>query len=329
MKHEHRLNRQVAKSVAKNLKDSLQEKFDCGHSRSAKASLVALSLQLSGFKQMLHQPERLEKALTEAAQVSAAPFVVPQEIKNQGDVMRQTIGGVPVVVLNASAKNDQIFVFLFGGAYFLQPTKDHWHFAQRLAQQTNTRVLVPQYALAPTHQFTVAYDQLHRLYTALYQDTPVSRITLIGDSAGAGLAAGFCEWLGQHQMPQPGHLVLISPWLDLTLTNPLIAKYQQRDVVLDVDGLRRVGQIWAGTTPLDDYRLSPINGPVEVLKNVLIFAGTDEIMFPDIMKFVKMLRSRNVVVEAQIGRQLYHEFPLTPIPESTGAIRQIQQFCFD
>ena len=43
MKHEYRLNRQVAKSVAKSLKDSLQEQLDCGHSRSAKASLVALS----------------------------------------------------------------------------------------------------------------------------------------------------------------------------------------------------------------------------------------------------------------------------------------------
>lgn len=328
MKREHRLNRQVAKTVANNLKNNLKEQIDCGKSRSKKASLVELSLQLSGFKQMLHDPQKLAQALDEAAKEAEEPFVLPSDVETAPGVVRVAIAGVPTVVLNASPAPKQIIIFLCGGAYFLQPTKDHWHFLRRLADRTGAKVIVPQYALAPTHHFTTSYEQLRALYTEIYTEHPASNITLMGDSAGGGLAAGFCEWLGQQGMPQPGHLVLISPWLDLTLSNPLIEKYADQDAILDVTGLRTVGKLWAGKTDLKDYRLSPINGEVGNLKNVLLFTGTREIMLPDIMKFVKLLRQANVNVKSHIGRELYHEYPLTPIPEATAALAIIDQFCF-
>lgn len=328
MKHEYRLNRRVAKTVANNLKDNLKEQIDCGQSRSKKASLVELSLQLSGFKQMLHDPLKLERALAEAAKEAAEPFALPSDVETAAGVVRVAIAGVPTVVLNATPSAEQIIIFLCGGAYFLQPTKDHWHFLQRLAERTDAKVIVPQYALAPAHRFTTSYEQLRALYTEIYTEHPASNITLMGDSAGGGLAAGFCEWLGQQGMPQPGHLVLISPWLDLTLRNPLIEKYADQDATLDVDGLRTVGKLWAGKTDPRDYRLSPINGEVAHLRNVLLFTGTREIMLPDIMKFVKLLRQANVNVESHIGRELYHEYPLTPIPEATTALAIIDQFCF-
>lgn len=328
MKHERRLNRQVVKEMATSIKDSIKEQADCGQSRSKKAALVELSLQLSGFKQMLHDPQKLHQELAKQADLARHPFALPSDVETQNGVIRKKIAGVPVVVLNANPFSDKIIIFLCGGAYFLQPTKDHWHFLQRLALQTNAQIMVPQYALSPEHHFEEAYDQLLAVYTAIYQEQPVSNITLMGDSAGGGLAAGFCEWLASQSLPQPRNLVLISPWLDLTLHNPLIAKYADKDATLDVTGLRTVGQLWAGTTELNDYRLSPINGPVNDLRNVLLFVGTREIMLPDVMKFVQRLRQADVHVEYHIGRELYHEYPLTPIPEAVTAIEQINRFCF-
>lgn len=328
MKREHRLNRQLARTVANNLKNNLKEQIDCGQSRSKKAALVELSMQLSGFKQMLHDPRKRSQALENAAKAAREPFVLPRDVETAPGVVRVAIAGVPAVVLNATPTTDRIIIFLCGGAYFLQPTKDHWHFLQRLADQTGAKVIVPQYALAPTHSYETSYAQLRALYTEIYTEHPASKITIMGDSSGGGLAAGFCEWLGIQGMPQPGHLVLISPWLDLTLNNPLIAKYADQDATLDVEGLRAVGQLWAGKTAPQDYRLSPINGEVANLKNVLVFTGTREIMLPDIMKFVKMLRKADVNVESQIGRELYHEYPVTPIPEATTALKMIDEFCF-
>lgn len=328
MKHERRLNRQVAKEMAVSIKNSIKEQVNCGKSRSKKAALVELSLQLSGFKRMLHEPDLLAGELAKQATAARRPFVLPEDVEHQAGVVRETIAGVPVITINANTTSNQVIIFLCGGAYFLQPTADHWHFLVRLAEKTNAKVVAPQYALAPDHQFEEAYDQLLAAYNYLYERQSVNQITIMGDSAGGGLAAGFCEWLGEQDLPQPRNLVMISPWLDLSLTNPLVKKYESQDATLDVTGLRKVGQLWAGNTPVDDYRLSPINGDVAKLRNVLIFVGTREIMLPDVMKFVQILRQAHVNVDYQIGRELYHEYPITPIPETEEALTKIQQFCF-
>lgn len=328
MKYDRDINRQVAKDVANSIKDSIQEQVDCGHSRSKKAALVEVSLQLSGFKRMLHDSTRRQKALQEAARENREPLQLPSDMANLPSTTRTTVSNVPVVILNAETHSKKVVIFLYGGAYFLPPTDDHWHFLQRLIDQTDVKVVVPQYAQAPDHNHQTAYDQLFKMYETIYQQYPVSDITLMGDSAGGGLATGFCELLAKEKLPQPGNLVLISPWLDLTLQNPLIARYQDKDVVLDVEGLREVGKLWAGESDPQDYRLSPINGDLSGFKNVLLFVGTHEILLPDIMEFSRRLRDAGKRVECHIGRELFHEYPITQIPESKEAIRQIQKFCW-
>src|SRR3712207_7656426 len=50
-----------------------------------------------------------------------------------------------------------------------------------------------------------------------------STVTLAGDSAGGGLALGLAQTLRDQGLPQPRRLLLVSPWLDLTLGNPDLA----------------------------------------------------------------------------------------------------------
>jgi len=44
------------------------------------------------------------------------------------------------------------------------------------------------------------------------------RIVLMGDSAGGGLSLALAQALGPGRLAAtPGHIVLLSPWLDLTI----------------------------------------------------------------------------------------------------------------
>ena len=155
------------------------------------------------------------------------------------------------------------------------------------------------------------------------RQVPVSNITLLGDSAGGGLAAGFCEYCAATDLPQPGHLVLISPWLDLDLNNPTITKYEAHDVTLSVKGLQRVAKLWAASEKHDDYRLSPINGDVSQLRDVLVCVGTREIMYPDSALFVQKLRDAGVTVKFVVGRDLPHIFPIYRMPEADQVMTEI------
>ena len=66
-------------------------------------------------------------------------------------------------------------------------------------------------------------------------------------------------------------------------------------MTLSVKGLQRVAKLWAASEKHDDYRLSPINGDVSQLRDVLVCVGTREIMYPDSALFVQKLRDAGVL----------------------------------
>jgi monoterpene epsilon-lactone hydrolase len=66
----------------------------------------------------------------------------------------------------------------------------------------------------------------------LLTDVEASAVSVLGDSAGGGLAFGLARTLGEAALPQPARLVLIAPWLDLTMSNPGIPVVEARDICL-------------------------------------------------------------------------------------------------
>lgn len=324
MKHDQPSPRaKIAREIARSVRGSVREAVACGHSRSAKASLTELAIEVGGFKRLLADPERLTVALARAREAQSHPVTILRDAKLTVPVTQLSLAGGQVVTLNDQGGDQPAVIFLAGGAYFQPPLKVHWEFCDRLARASGARVVVACYPLAPTHQFVAADVFLAAVYAHVYSQTPVSRITIMGDSAGAGLAAGFCEQLTQTGGPQPGHLVLLSPWLDLDLTNPLVAEIAPHDVVLDPAGLRRVAAEWAGPTDHRDFRLSPLRGPVAGLRAVTIYVGTEEIMCPDAMAFTERLRAAGVPANCHLGRQLFHGYPLYPIPEGAQVVAEL------
>lgn len=312
----------ILAAMADNLGNSLREMARCGHSRSKRATLTEMSIQLSGFKQTLADPQKRQELVTSCQRANRETLKIPANVQFSVPVKLVT-APYPLIWLNQNAQARNLIVYLAGGAFVQRPLKEHWQFLNRLAKAADAEIVVPDYPLAPDHDFKDAYQELLDLYKWLYDQRPVSSIILMGDSSGAGLAAGFCENLAQQGLPQPGRLVLISPWLDLQLGNPLIKKYAAKDRLLDQEGLRALGKLWAGQTDPRDARLSPLYGPVDQLRNVTIYIGTHEIMYPDAIHFTRRLKAAGVNTNTVIGRGMFHSYPLYPIPESEHVIMEM------
>ena len=69
---------------------------------------------------------------------------------------------------------------------------------------------------------------------------------------------------------QPGHIVLISPVLDATMQHPEIPDYLKKDPMVGVNGSVFLAEQWAGDTPLDNYKVSPINGDLDGFRSYYI-----------------------------------------------------------
>ena len=74
----------------------------------------------------------------------------------------------------------------------------------------------------------------------------------------------------------PAKTILISPWLDVRLNNPMIDEVQKKDKELNKETLKLAGIAYAGEDGIESFLVNPIEGDLSKLKNVTILIGTHE-----------------------------------------------------
>lgn len=227
----------------------------------------------------------------------------------ESKVSTQTICDTEVVSLHKTKKPKYTILYIHGGGYMNTVNATHWAYADALAQELNANVIAPIYQTIGLGDWKDAYRLLNILYTNIRAKTKTP-IILLGDSAGGGLATGFCEYLAKQGKKQPNKFILFSPWLDISCSNKEIVNYQDRDVRLSMSQLVDYGSQWANGLDMSDYKLSPINGDVSKLKNVYLFVGTEEIFYPDVQEFYQKLKDKKRKVKLTVGEGMFHDYPL-------------------
>ncbi len=231
-------------------------------------------------------------------------------------IERREAGGWPVYELGrADAPNRAIF--LHGGVYIYEIVSWHWNYLARLAAESGTRFIVPIYPLAPAgvaSEVVPATTALVRELTEHHES-----VALIGDSAGGGLALAAVQLLADAGAAAPRTLVLQSPWLDVSMTDPAIAEIEPRDPWLAAPGMAAGGDLYRGELPREHPFVSPINGRLDRLPRTLVFSGTRDILNADARRLVRLAAEAGSPVEYHEGNGMLHNYPLLPIPEGTAA----------
>ena len=289
--------------------------------RSLMASAVELYLRIAwGNRDMT--AEEAEAILEEKRQAGDEAYVVPK-MRFKSGFGETELNGSKLLIFTGSDSPERIVIYLHGGAYVNQMTRFHLRFCDKLAAGANARVIAPIYPLAPNHTYADAYALIEALYEReLASGLPV---TLMGDSAGGGLAAAFAEKLVSDGKAAPDSLVLLSPWVDVSMSGDYSA-LEKVDPMLGTARLKHFGESWAGGLSAKDPLISPLFGSAEGLPKTLIFAGTREIFYYDLIRFYDMLSEAGVDTTLVIGEGMDHVYPLYPIPEAKKSLRQILDF---
>lgn len=302
--------------------------------RSDMATASEIYQWIMGYRKRMNEPVAWDNYILERSVANERHYSVPQAMDfhykilgfrvsiDEADLTTEA-GSMQVFTLNKREINDRAVLYLHGGSFIDQPTSNHWHFLDTVARATRAEIIVPLYPLAPVHHWQEAYALIEDLYDRVVRKYGPENVTLMGDDSGGGIAAGLAEQLLKEGKPQPNHLILISPCMDLTFSNPDANRIQRHDPLLSIHGLEKVGHLWANGTDPNDYHLSPINGEVRGLHNVLVFAGTREVLYPDAKLFLERVRATGAHAEFVAGRGLNNNYPLYPLPEATKAIETI------
>jgi epsilon-lactone hydrolase len=213
--------------------------------------------------------------------------------------------------------------YLHGGAFSIDIGFVHWQFIESLVRSTGCTARVPLYPLAPEHGHEEAIASALAHYRDLSLQVLPERIVLMGDSAGGGLSLALAQALGPAGLPQPGHIVLLSPWLDLTMNDPATLAQEAHDPVIKAEAALAAARMYAGDLPLEDPRVSPVYGEIRGLAPVTLFTGTSDLLNPDARRLAERMRAEGQAVELLEYSAMVHAWMLLPLPEAFQAREQV------
>ena len=224
------------------------------------------------------------------------------------------------------ASKHHIF-YLHGGGYAFNIVFVHWAMIKRLIKATGASATVPLYPLAPEHDWSQSYPVVLQAYERAVAKYGAENITIMGDSAGGGYSLGLTQMLRDHDKPMPGKVILLSPWLDATASDPLQQELEKQDVLLSIQGARTAGQFWAGEgNDPAAFPVSPLFAALDKLPPVAVFAGSHDLLYADALRLKDKAESQGDVITLHVGEQMQHVWMLLPIREAKLARSQIVSF---
>ncbi len=243
----------------------------------------------------------------------------PFEIRRHHAVEELPLSHCRAFWLNKGRKENGILIYLHGGGFVTGPVRLQWHYIASMSAKSDMAAAVIEYRKLPAHPFPQGLNDVMEAIEKIGQENPGTKWFLVGDSAGANLAMAASYKLRDNGRALPDKLVLMSPFLDASMSNPGIKHIESEDPLLSTE-LRFGKEDYAPMKEWENPLVSPMFGNLQGLSPILLQVGTSEIMLCDVRKFYKKCLEAGVEVECEEFPGMFHAFQLFGIlPEARRA----------
>ena len=238
-------------------------------------------------------------------------------------VQQSTYDGMKVVQITPADPSGKYVVGIHGGAFVLQTSIFHWLDYTLMAYQTGATIEVPIYPLIQQGGTagTVVPEMASFISTQIALHG-AANVSVLGDSAGGTIALAAVEDMVSLHEAVPSSMVLFSPFLDVTLSNPNISLV--RDPLLGAPS-GQLGQMWAGGLPVKDPLVSPLYGSLAGLPPTTVYSGSLEILAPDTLVLVQEAATQGAPISFVLRAGEFHDWPLLDLWGAPGYRQQIYQ----
>jgi epsilon-lactone hydrolase len=298
-------------------------------STSMQNRMVGMLLRIGGRNAPFRSAAQLRQSLSAAPDKLSQPDP-PSKLRQDTVVFESLVfddvnGAWPVFRIEPrDGEARATVIFLHGGAHVRQANRLHWQLVSALVTKANVRVIFPKFPLAPAASANTTVPVVTDLVAAtLEQYSPMGPVRVMGDSAGGGLAMAALLLLRDSGARMPDGVLLISPWLDVTMSDPSQPIVAEKDPILAIPGLAEAGRLWAGELSTSDPRVSPLYGDFHGFPPVLVMCGTYDLLVADARRFVDDARAADVPITYIEQPELFHDYALLPTPEGGAARAEI------
>ena len=293
-------------------------------SQSYQSRLIQTAMGLFGMKKKIER-----KMITNG--FAKEPAEIPDSLSKNFNIQESEHEERKVWTISPiDSKSDLIILYFHGGAYMSNLRTEHWSLIAKLITKTCATIVVPDYPLTPDSNCKETYDFIKDLFTRLITEYPSEQIVFMGDSAGGGLALGFTQQLRDENKKQPDQIIIFSPWLDVTMCNPMLERLEKEDNLLSIAGLKNAGQKYAADLDLKDFRVSPVYGDLTGLCRISLFTGTKDILNADARKLKQLMKDQNINLNYFEYPDMIHDWVIiTSLKESHDVINKVDKLVND
>ncbi|MFI5960252.1 alpha/beta hydrolase [Cryptosporangium sp. NPDC051539] len=190
---------------------------------------------------------------------------------------------------------------IHGGGFVSGSIETHRRMFGHLALAAGLTTVVVDYGLVPAHVYPSQLDAVTAAFRRL-----AGRVAIVGDSCGATLALGVALRARDAGFDEPAALVLMSPWVDLTVSG---ASFDAgTDPFFTRDLCRGLAAGYLGGA--DDPAADPGRADLRGLPPTYVQAGADEALVDDARLLDRRLRAAGVDVRLDEFAGQLHTFQM-------------------
>lgn len=218
------------------------------------------------------------------------------------------MGGVPATLVTPDElKTDAVLMYIHGGAYIVGRPDGYHGIGGNYAKMLGARVYMPDYRLAPEHQFPAPIDDTLRAYEwLLEQNIAASKIAFAGESAGGAMVVSVMVAAKSKGLPLPAVGSSISPWANLEHTGVSMSNREGLDPLNSKPVLDILARAFLGGTLANHPLASPVFADVTGLPPILVQIGENELMLSDAMRLANHLADNRVRVNLEVWPGMFH-----------------------
>lgn len=245
-------------------------------------------------------------------------------------VVAASYGGVDGYWVRAREVTDErIGVMLHGGGYIIGSAKGYRAYAADVSRATGARVFVPEYRLAPEHPFPAAVEDALQVLDAAMAEVGAESCFAIGDSAGGGLVLSSLIERHRAGASLPASVVLVSPLVDLTASNPSYDECAHVDPIVSRPGIQRAAGLYLGGRGAEEAPAAfPMHSDLSWFPPCLLLVGRAEVLLDDSRNLAAKLWCDGAVVEYGEYDDMVHVWTLFSsfLPQGREAVDRIGAF---
>jgi acetyl esterase/lipase len=238
-------------------------------------------------------------------------------------------GGVAAEWIEApESRPARVILYLHGGAFALRFPGTHGGMVGQWCRRLGARALMVDYRLAPEHPFPAGVDDCHAAYRWLLAAGVAPRdVVIAGDSAGGNLVLVTLHGIKAAGEPMPACAVLLSPFVDFTLSSESLVTNERRDPMFTLAAFVAMRRLYAPPERLVDPAVSPLFGDFAGLPPMLFQVGSTEMLRDDTMRAAAKAHAAGVPVEVEIWDRMPHVFmAMHVLPQAAEAAASIVRF---